>query len=133
MKPMEIRDKLMAGELTPQQAKQLFEESREKKTHHPPPAKMIHHEIQDRQALARVRGDLARHITQTDAKHYYDRVMLEEKTRHGIALIAYGLIGMADGVLDSAGYAISELAEDMAFTVSRTYYRVKDGWQRGKL
>lgn len=140
MQPTEIRDMLMAGELSPDQARAMFEQARlskppsaiEHKTHHPmpmkPPAQMV-----DRGQLEMVRPDLARGLVQLDAQHFYKRMLIEENARNFVAVPAYAIIGVIDGLLDSIGYGISEIAEDITFGVTRTIYRAGDGIKRGKL
>lgn len=140
MLPTEIRDKLMAGELTPDQARAMFEEARaskaiEHKPIHPMPLKPQPEmrQMTDRAQLAIIRPDLGRHLAQEDAVHYYKREMVAERTRHAVGLLAYGLIGVVDGLLDSLGYGVSEIAEDITYGVTRTIYRAGDGIRRGKL
>jgi hypothetical protein len=122
MNPLEIRDKMMAGELTPAQAKELFDQARAGKevmVHKPPPIKP---------RLSQRVGP----IENIDDEHFYQRALLEEHVRHGTALMIYGMVGLVDGVLDGIAYGVSEITEDITFGVTRVLYRAKDGIARGK-
>jgi len=132
MTTAEIRDALMTGKITPDQAKAEFQALH--KVQYPPPMKMPipTHQINDRESLAAYNPRLAGQLANLDANHFYQRERVEEAARHAIGLFAYGLIGLVDGLADSAFYGLSELTEDVTFGVTRTIYRFKDGIQRGK-
>jgi hypothetical protein len=100
----EIVARIGRGELTPEQGIQLLQNL------HPVKAKILGHVQRD---------------------NFIDRQAIAEKNRHGVAFLAYGLFGLIDGALDATFYAASEIAEDVAFGVSRIIYRSQDGWKRG--
>lgn len=140
MNPTEIRDKLIKGEITSEQAQKMWQERRQKMELAPVQQQGLTtkveslpdmRQINDRTSLARVRADLAQEIIKRDAIHFAQREYVGETARHFIALPAYAVIGIADGALDSVGYGVAEFAEDISFMVSRTIRRLKEGWFRG--
>lgn len=64
--------------------------------------------------------------------HFNHRLDAKEAVSQPIGLVAYGVIGAIDAVVDSAFYLIGELTEDVTFGVSRIVYRAESGWNRGK-
>lgn len=88
--------------------------------------------VSDRNELARVRSDLALVVEGVSMQHEYERQRIEEGARHVIALPAVALLGVADGALEAVGYGISELAETITYTITRTARRVKEGFERGR-
>lgn len=68
----------------------------------------------------------------TDEEHFARRMEIEENVRHGIGMIGYGIIGAVDGVIDTVSFGVGEIAEDIAFGITRVIYRIRDGIQRGK-
>ena len=140
MQPSEIRDKLMAGEINPDQARKMFESVRQEKgvvvqkPQHPMPMKrQSFGQMADRQQLEMIRPDLGRNLVQLDAVHFYQRMKIEENVRHMVGVPSYAVIGFIDGLLDSIGYGLSEIAEDITFGVTRVIYRAGDGIKRGRL
>jgi hypothetical protein len=140
MLPTEIRDKIMSGEIGPDEARAMFEAARaskgivEHKTPHPMPMKRPPMgQMDNREQLAMIRPDLARGLVQVDAQHFYKRMLIEENARNIVAVPAYAIIGVIAGLLDSVGYGASERIEDITFGVTRCIYRAGDGIRRGKL
>lgn len=107
---LQIKDKVASGEMSPQDAVTLFRERP--------------HEAPIYQSGAFISIDHER--------HYRMRVEMEEKTAHIMALIIAPIVGIADGALESLFYAVSELAEDVAWGTARIAKRVKEGTERGR-
>ena len=154
MNSQEIRDRINKGDITPDQASLLFLQMREKRQRQirpitaernrktgvyepkssrlPVPGDRISRvQVADREGLALVRSDLAQAIQNRDAEHFYQRSYVEENVRHAVGLFAYGFIGAIDGLLDSAGYGLSEIVEDITFTIARTARKFREGLDRG--
>ena len=133
---IEIIRKLKGGEITQQEAMRAFIDKH--KTDKPNPIKpkgmtIPTAQVMDRQSLAQYRPDLAQNLANLDMHHYHQRMIVEEFARNSVALPAYAIIGVIDGIIDSTGFLVSEVVEDVAFGVTRTIYRFKDGISRGRL
>lgn len=133
---LEIKRQLESGEITPQQAMEAFISKHKEAKPNPLKPKSIAFptaQVMDRQSLAQYRPDLAQNLANLDMRHYHQRMIVEEFARNSVALPAYAIIGVIDGIIDSTGFLVSEVVEDVAFGVTRTIFRFKDGIVRGKL
>lgn len=152
MNATEIRDAVLAGEMTVDEARVAFQEahqgnvgqlerpraevgiveqeSRPRGIEHAP-LSVPDLQVQDREALAEVRRDLALVVESTSTQHEYQRQMVEERFRHYTAMPIIALLGIADGALEGIGYSISEIAESFSYAVVRTGRRIKEGIERG--
>lgn len=118
MNPKEIREGLDSGDIAPEEAAVLFQQLEKKKPTQIIPWKSLE--------------TLIEYSPERVARNFETRKGLEETARHGVGLIAYGLIGLVDGVIEAACYGVAEIAEDATFLASYTLRRLKEGWERGK-
>lgn len=130
---LEIKDALVKGEINHEQAITLFKKNTQVATKEPaqvaeylPPRPS-----QGVLVLQRIGGELFNHNNAD--QHYEQRMDLEEGIRHAVGMPIYGAIAAVDAVVDAASFGITEIVEDATFLASRTIYRAKDGWQRGKI
>lgn len=141
MNGREIALAVQNGEISQEEAMQLWRENQASNTGEvvPVQSRGIEHaplsvptlQVQDREALAEVRRDLALVVESTSTQHEYQRQMVEERFRHYTAMPIIALLGIADGALEGIGYSISEIAESFSYAVVRTGRRIKEGVERG--
>ena len=126
-KPSEVKAKLERGEITPQQAIELF-----KGTHQVTP--VVYQGMEKPRAivnLSRVGRELFNHDNAD--RHYEQRMDLGEGIRHVVSLPIYVAVEAVDGVVEALSYGVTEIVEDATFLASRTIYRARDGFNRGKI
>ena len=65
-------------------------------------------------------------------EHAQKRRDVEAGMRHLVGVPIHALIGIIDGLIDSATVLAGEVLEDATFFVSYSGKRMVDGWNRGK-
>lgn len=118
----EIKRDLEEGKISHEQAVELFQQNRKVVPYRPK------NSIEN---LKRIGGEIFNHNNAQE--HYEQRMDIEEGFRHIVGTPIYGAIAAVDAVIDAASFGVTEIVEDATFLVSRTIYRARDGWERGKI
>jgi hypothetical protein len=126
LSPREIRDRINNGKLEPEQAIKLF-----KGLHQQEVAPVVYQGMERESRLKRIGMDLFNH--NNAQAHYEQRMDLEEGVRHAVGLPIYGAVAGVDAVVDALSFGVTEIVEDTTFLISRTIFRARDGWERGKV